>query len=211
MLPLIGISLYHYFSLHLENCEDVRVNLLMNGQPASSDTYNITTPLGETISVFCEFYDNRAVSYTYLSPAAINVIDTSTLKTLHNRKLDYVNVRLLYSDGVQKDYEVQTLSYFQNKYSLDAQISESVGYWQPVNYGTSSFLYLGLQPSVAAPSTTADKSTNPMFGFRADGNDQRFWNCNQLAKSYFALFTNATAFEASGNYEWYVAETLICG
>ena len=174
----------------------------MGGEPASSGQYDIRTSSGQTITVFCEFYDSRAVSYTYLSPAAIDVIDTSTLKTLHNKRLDYVNVRLLQIDGMQKDYEVGTLSAFHNKYPLDVQISEFDGYWQPLSYGTSSFLYLGLQPAVAAPPTTADLSTNPMFGFRANGKDQRFINCYELAKSYFALFTDAAAFQQSECYQW---------
>ena len=151
--------------------------------------------------MFCEFYDSRAVTYTYLSPADIDAIDTSTLNTLHNKRLDYVNVRLLQLDGIQADYEVETLSAFQNKYPLEIQISDFNGYWEPLSYGTSSFLYLGLQPTVAAPPTTADLSTNPMFGFRANGKDQRSINCYELAKSYFALFTDAAAFQQSECYQ----------
>ena len=188
--------------LFLENCEDVRVNLLMDGQPATSDQYVIVTPSGQQIMVFCDFYHSREVSFTYLSPAAIDVIDTITLKRLHNRRIDYVNARLLLADGGQKDFVVEPLASFRNKYAIVAQINEAVGYWQPVNYGTSSFLYLGSQPAEAAPANTIDKSTNPMFGYQSNGNNYKFINCNQLAKGYVALFTNATAFQASSNYEW---------
>ena len=188
--------------LFLENCEDVRIKLLMNGQPAISDQYVVVTPSGQQITVFCDFYHRLEVSYTYLSPAAINVIDTTTLRKLHNRRLSNVNVRLLMAGGGQEENVLEQLSFFQNKYPLVVQISEAVGYWEPVNYGASSFLYLGFQPAQAAPASTIDKSTNPIFGYRAGGVDFEFINRNQLAKSYAALFTNSTAFKGTSNYEW---------
>ena len=180
--------------LLLANCEDVRVNLLMDGHPALSDQYFIVTPSGLRVAIFCDFYHSHGVSNTYLSPAAINVIDTTTLRKLHNRRLSNVNVRLLMADGEQKDYGLEQLSSFQNKYPLVVQINEAVGYWQPVNNGTPPFLYLGFQPAEAAPASTTDKSTNPMFGYRAGGVNFEFINCNQLPKSYFCAFHELGSF-----------------
>ena len=175
----------------------------MDGQSATSDEYVIFTPSGQETLVFCDFYHQQGVSYTYLPPTTIDTIDTSTLKTLHNKRLENVDVRLLFGDGGQVDYVVEQLGSFKNKYPLDVQINDAVGYWLPVNHDVSSYLYLGLQPEEAAPASTTDKTTNPMFGYQANGVNFRFLNCNQLAKSFFAIFVNSTAFQNSSNYEWY--------
>ena len=175
--------------------------MLMDGQPALSDQYFIVTPSGIQVAIFCDFYHSHGVSYTYLSPAAINVIDTTTLRKFHKRRLSNVNVRLLMADGGQQDYGLEQLSSFQNKYPLVVQMNEAIDYWLPVYNDISPYLYLGFQPAEAALAPTTNTSTNPMFGYRADGVDFQFLNCDKLAISYFALFTNPTAFQASNNYK----------
>ena len=181
-----------------ENCEDIR----LSNPGAASGTYTIYLYGGEVeLDVYCDFCDER--SYIYLSRSAIESIDTAELSQLYTRA-DHALIRILFNAGDQQSMEVSQLSSFQNQYTLSFQISEFEDHSVPLNYFIKPFLYVGFQPTAAAPFTETSKIVmNPFFGYRANGADVLFTNVDQRPNSFVAFFTDNSAFTASPYYsDW---------
>ena len=124
--------------------------------------------------VFCEFSGNKGIKFY---PRDLNVAHWEAVD------VDHVIVRHQRSDGFQYDTEMRQIrSHTTGKLSL--QFNNHQGYAAPQNSANMGpYIYLGFLPEFIADSKTEQ-------GYRANGKDVTFKNCDAKPNSYMAFFFN---------------------
>ena len=157
------------------SCREV---YLQQDSPTSGN-YTIETLAGDTVRVFCDFYDSRG--YTFIHREDLHLLTEEDLATLHTVN-DHVMARILKTDGTQHDVSLEQLAEFR-RYALGFRLSNYVDYTQPVNANLGPYLLLGFLPVEFANSETRQ-------GYSAGGEDATFNNCGPNPNSYLALLQN---------------------
>ena len=153
---------------------DLCKTLLRDDRGRQDGEYSLVEADGTTTTVFCEFRGNHG--YTFY-PRDVRVAPPTDVA------VDHVIVRHLRSNGNQFDTEMQQIRSY-TTFKLSVQYNKYDGYARPQNYATMApYIYLGFLPQIIAKS----KSTQ---GYRANGRDFTFTNCDANPNSYMALFYN---------------------
>lgn len=163
----------------LKNCsfKDSCKDIYLTNPSSSNGTYTIYNRKNQPYKVYCEFHFKYG--YTYVSKntsVEVNINDLFTTKA-------HVKVRHMKANGAQaeavmeniKNYPTQPLGIFYNQHT---------GYAASVNSANlAPYLYLGFLPVSLA------NHVNPQ-GYRANGQDFNFVNCDRNPNSYFVFYFN---------------------
>lgn len=141
-------------------------------------TYYLKKDRQDTFKAYCAFGEENG--YTFIRKTAnFPGIDMSRLHS--NRS--FALLRLLNTDGSQWETRLEQLSSYKNQ-SLGYFYDSYPGYNQPKRVGPNvHFIYLGLLPVSMARN-------NNTQGYRANGKDFTFQNCDRKPNSYFAFYFN---------------------
>ncbi|XP_060561334.1 uncharacterized protein LOC132721099 [Ruditapes philippinarum] len=155
------------------SCKDLK-----QGNPnILSGEYTFYNGEGQTYKAFCEFYDTYG--YMFISrEAGVAIkpilIDYNTTEVLikHQR-----------TTGKQYDTIMNQIS-AKSSVPLSIQYNSYVDYTRPHNYETMQpYLYLGFLPRGVAKAKNVQ-------GYKANGQDYTFKNCDRRPHSYIAFFFN---------------------
>ena len=141
-----------------------------------SGTYKVLLPSG-VIEVYCEMEINGG-AYTFISSDTLSRISQSDIDTIFTDKSN-VLLLLLKPDNSQS-YTI--ITQYTDTGGISVQLNAFVGYYQPLNYKISDYIYIGLLPK-------AYVSQGQIGGFNSNGNPIIFRNCDGLPNSYFAFFS----------------------
>ncbi|XP_060598227.1 laminin subunit alpha-1-like [Ruditapes philippinarum] len=157
----------------LRGCDDLQPEDRVNGE------YVIYNSQDEPYKVYCEFH--ASYGYTFILKENAGKADLNRLWSYYTEVL----VRHLRSNGHQYDTTMeQAGSYSALVPNLSIQYNTNVAYETPVNSATMGpYLYLGFLPTAFASSPTIQ-------GYRANGTDYTFSNCDDTPNSYLAFFVN---------------------
>ncbi|KAK3108765.1 hypothetical protein FSP39_015175 [Pinctada imbricata] len=159
---------------HSDSCRDIYI-----GGSTQNGTYQIYNRKNQGYNVYCEFH--KDYGYTYVSRTAgrveININDLYTTK-------EHVKVRIQKFDLNQAEVILENLSRYKRQYPLAFFYNRNDGYALPQNHAAlAPYLYLGFLPKSAA------NHIQPQ-GYRANGRDFAFANCDHNPNSYMAFFFN---------------------
>ncbi|XP_060079335.1 uncharacterized protein LOC132558754 [Ylistrum balloti] len=141
-------------------------------------TYQIMNRKQEPFTVYCVFYLDYG--YTYIASTASVHIDIADLYTSTAHAL----VRHLNTAGQQKETKLEQISKYSSQYPLSFQYNANVGYATPYNHQQMApYLYLGFLPVTVAQNRNQQ-------GYRANGVDYLFTNCDSNPNSYMAFYFN---------------------
>ena len=115
--------------------------------------------------------------YTFLSNTSLSSLNSTDIGYLFTGRRS-VLMRILRTDGSQP-YTVVTQ--YTNTGGLSVQLNSYTLYRKPKNVGISPYLYVG-----TLPKTNATKGTRQ--GFKSNGAEITFNNCDGNANNYFAFF-----------------------
>ncbi|XP_052767928.1 uncharacterized protein LOC128208409, partial [Mya arenaria] len=161
-----------------ENC--VTLQNAKNGQLQSG--FQDITRNGETFKVYCEYKDGEG--YVFIDPGKLpassidmlSLYDDSThVRVVHLRNMDRGN-------NPQYEARMQQLPAFASL-PVSVQLNANVGYKNILNQGMGPYLYMGFIPK----SNNRIRDTQ---GWRVNGNDFTFINCDGNQNSYFAILYN---------------------
>ncbi|XP_013419820.1 uncharacterized protein LOC106180388 [Lingula anatina] len=148
---------------------------------AVSGTYTISTNIGP-VQVYCEMGLNGG-GYTFL-PSSVIVDGAGLDLTPLTTDTSQVLVRILEQTGSQPYTILQQLAAY-SSIPIHVSINSNDGYQGPNNKALGPYMFLGFLPTnvAADPSKAAQ-------GFRSNGRDVTFTNCDRNPNSYFATFPN---------------------
>ena len=116
--------------------------------------------------------------YTYVDPSTNVTINIADLFT----DPSHVLIRDMRSNGHQYVSQLEQITAYK-RYNLSVQFNAHAGYALPLNAKMLPYLYVGFLPaSVASHRTTQ--------GYRVNGVDRTFRNCDANPNSYFAFLFN---------------------
>ncbi|XP_060570405.1 uncharacterized protein LOC132728751 [Ruditapes philippinarum] len=162
-------------------CDDLQPEDRVNGE------YVIYNSQDEPYKVYCEFH--ASYGYTFISKEDVGKADLNRLRSYYTEVL----VRNLRSNGDQYDTTMEQISTY-SSLNISIQYNANIDYNTPINSATwGSYLYVGFLPI----SIAASRSTQ---GYRANGNDFTFKNCDKNPNSYLALFVNPNNNAPHGKY-----------
>lgn len=141
--------------------------------------------------MFCDFY--KGYGYTYISPATavpINIDDLYTDST-------HVLIRDLRKDGAQSEAKVEQITAFRNT-PLSIQYNSYTGYHEVQNPKMTPFLYVGFLPA-------ARMKYGQREGYKLNGQDQMYSNCDGNTNNYFAFLFNQNHVSPSPYFPTYSA------
>ncbi|KAL3837328.1 hypothetical protein ACJMK2_022693 [Sinanodonta woodiana] len=156
------------------SCEDIYKHNIKS----QSGVYSIYNRINQPYQVYCEFH--QAYGYTFVAAntsVAVNIDDLHTSS-------DHVWVRFLRNNHAQTQTKVEQISIFKSRYQLSLQYSKNDGYATPLNANLGPYLYLGFLPASEASHNGATQ------GYRANGVDYTFSNCDGNQNSYLAFVFN---------------------
>ncbi|XP_060599750.1 uncharacterized protein LOC132753327 [Ruditapes philippinarum] len=166
----------------LRGCDDLQPEDRVNGE------YVIYNSQDKPYKVYCEFH--ASYGYTFILKKNAGKADLNRLRSYYTEVL----VRHLRSNGHQYDTTMEQISTY-SSLNISIQYNANIDYKTPINSATwGSYLYVGFLPI----SIAASKSTQ---GYRANGNDFTFSNCDSNPNSYLALFVNHNNNDPNGKYK----------
>jgi hypothetical protein len=142
------------------------------GRPSTQ--YAIYNRADQTYNVFCDVKDGYG--YTYISTTTRVPIN---IRDLYNDD-SHALVRQLTKDGHQLESKFQQISSFRNRYPLSFFYNSHPGFATPMNVNMTPYLYMGFLPSTEATHRHTQ-------GYRANGVDYTFTNCDGNPNSYLAF------------------------
>lgn len=154
--------------------------------PPSSGTFTLSNANGQPYSVYCLF--KSGYGYTFISPSITVTPDLSELFTEKTEVL----IRHKRTNGYQYDATAAQISRYSSK-SLGVLYNSYSGYNQMHNGHMSPYLYLGFVPK---SGVSHYKDTQ---GWKVQGKDYTFTNCDGNPNSYFSLLYNQNN-KAYGTY-----------
>lgn len=157
-----------------QSCKEIYAN-----DPSSaSGTYQIMNRKQEPFTVYCDFYTDYG--YTYIANTTSVHIDIDDLYT----SKEHVMVRKLHLNGEQKETRMEQISKYKAQFPLSLQYNANVGYAMPYNHNQMGpYLYLGFLPVRIAQNRNQQ-------GYRANGVDYLFTNCDSNPNSYMSFYFN---------------------
>jgi hypothetical protein len=168
----VKYSFYFKFANFSDSCADIyKSNIL-----SQSSVYTIYNREDQEFQVYCDFH--KGYGYTYISPATsvgINIDDLYTDAT-------HVLVRDLRTDGTQYEAKIEQITAFKDT-PLSIQFNSHTGYRETQNPNMGPYLYLGFVP-------VAMSRKGQVEGYKLNGQDQVFTNCDGNTNSYFAFHFN---------------------
>ena len=157
----------------LDSCQDV-----YKGGHHNNGTYTIYNRKNQSYDVYCEFHKTNG--YAYVSRRANVEINVDDLYTTRER----AKIRIQKPSFREAETIVENLSMYKSKYPLGFQYNKNDNYTQPLNHAKlAPFLFLGFLPASAA------NHVQPQ-GYRANGKDYPFTNCDGNPNSYMAFYFN---------------------
>ncbi|XP_053405410.1 polycystic kidney disease protein 1-like 3 isoform X2 [Mercenaria mercenaria] len=166
-------------------------------------TYNVTNANGEDFTVYCQFYSGYG--YTFVSKNT--EVDVNVTYLLDER--EHVVIRHKRSDGSQYTAEMEQLSRLSDT-PLLIQFNGQTGYSTPINQAMGPYIYIGFIPA-------SDVYTEAEEGWKCNGQEITFTNCDGNPNSYIAFFfnkENASYTSNQGGYSsiifcWYELATQV--
>lgn len=145
-----------------------------------SGLYTVLLPSGTT-EVYCEMEINGG-AYTFIASDSLSNINQSDIDAILTDKTN-VLFRLLKLDNTQP-YTI--IKQFINTGGLSVQLNAFKNYTQPMNHAISDYLFLGLLPKKNSRASQVE-------GFKSNGHNVSFTNCDGAKNNYFAFFSAKTA------------------
>lgn len=157
---------------HFHSCADIyKSNIL-----SQSNVYTIYNRQDQAFQVYCDFH--KGYTYTYVSPAATVNININDLCNNYSQVL----VRDLRNNGEQYEAEIEQITAFKTV-PLSVQYNSHTGYHEPQNPAMEPYIYLGIIPA-------AKMHQGQVEGYKLNGVDQLYTNCDGNTNSYFAFLFN---------------------
>ncbi|KAH3815439.1 hypothetical protein DPMN_143962 [Dreissena polymorpha] len=176
------------------NCKTLQIQAngaLING------TYTIQNSDGQSYKIYCQFYDGYG--YTFLSTSTNVNVDMSSL---YDDK-SHVIIRHKRSSGVQYTSTMAQLGTFSSN-PVSVQYSGHSGYQGPQNTAMAPYIFVGFIPQSL-------NRKDDLQGWKVNGEDLTFNNCDGNPNSYIAFFFNPSGQGYTDNvgghnklmYQWY--------
>ena len=121
-------------------------------------------------------------AYTFISNDALSRISQSDIDTIFTDKSNVLLI-LLKPDNSQP---YTTIKQYIDTGGLSVQLNAFLGYTQPLNNMISDYLYLGVLPKIYIHKGQVE-------GFRSNGHNITYKNCDGVKNSYFAFYTAKVA------------------
>ncbi|KAL4225509.1 biological adhesion [Mactra antiquata] len=154
------------------SCQDIYFSNILS----QDGVFTITNRQDQTYEVYCEFH--KGYGYTYVKPnsnVSINVQDLYTDNT-------HVLIRDLRKDGTQYEAKIEQIAAF-SSVPLSIQYNSHTGYNAIQNPKMTPYIYVGFLPS-------AKIHRGQREGYRMNGNDLVYTNCDGNPNNYFAFLFN---------------------
>ena len=164
------------------NCADI----YRSNKFATNGTYTVYNQQGQSFKVYCEFHNG--FGYTYIDLTTAVTINLAALYT----DASHVLIRDVRNDGHQYLSRVEQLARYK-QYKLSLQFNAHAGYAEPQNFKMTPYIYVGFLPVAAA------KRAGMIQGYRVNGADYTFTNCDANPNSYFVFLKNKNHLTAT-NY-----------
>ncbi|XP_053407181.1 uncharacterized protein LOC128559470 [Mercenaria mercenaria] len=177
------IVLARFCHTTLQTCTDVSCSASC---PPSSGTYTLTNANSDSFTVYCLF--ESGYGYTFI--AANTSVDPNLAK-LFTEKTE-VLIRHKLQNGSQYDATAAQISKYSSE-NLGVLYNSSTGYNNLVNDHMTPYLYVGFVPKAGV------NHSKDIQGWKVQGTDYNFTNCDANPNSYFTLLYNSQN-EAYGNY-----------
>ena len=161
------------FSILADSCAD----LYKSNVVSASAPYTIYNRNNQPFQVYCEFH--QGYGYTFISPATTVPVDIDDLHT----GSDHVLVRDLRTDNKQYEAKLEEISRY-NKKPLSIQYNAHAGYQGMQNAKMTPYVFIGLLPQAGI------QHLHNVEGYRLNGHDLTFTNCDGNPNSYFAFLFN---------------------
>ena len=156
-----------------ENCPDI----YRSNKFAANGTYTVYNRQHQPFKVYCEFH--HGFGYTYVDLSSVTTINLADLYT----DTTHVLIRDVRNDGHQFRSRVEQLARY-TQYKLSLQFNAYVGYAAPQNVKMTPYIYVGFLPAAAA------KRAGMIQGYRVNGVDYTFTNCDAIPNSYIVFLKN---------------------
>ncbi|XP_021338898.1 uncharacterized protein LOC110440259 [Mizuhopecten yessoensis] len=148
-----------------------------NNPHSVSGVYEIMNRKQEPFTVYCDFYADYG--YTYVINTTSVQVDIADLYT----STAHAMIRHINVVGIQKESKMEQISTY-SKIPLSFQYNTHAGYANPYNHQQMApYLYLGFLPVSVAQNRNQQ-------GYRVNGVDYLFTNCDSNPNSYFAFYFN---------------------
>ncbi|XP_060553893.1 uncharacterized protein LOC132714967 [Ruditapes philippinarum] len=158
----------------LHSCADVYTSDLTR----TSGEYTISNRQGQTYHVYCEIHDGYG--YTYVSPATSVPVNIADLVKGSNNS--HVLIRDLRTNGKQYVAWLEQISRLAST-PLSIQYNAHANYNGILNANMAPYIYVGFTPA-------AKIHMGEVHGYRVNGHDVTYTNCDGNPNSYFALLFN---------------------
>ena len=161
-----------YWWIFTESCADI----YKSNVSSVRGEYTIYNNNGQSFSVYCVFYSGYG--YTYISPDVNVDVDIDNLYT----DPKHVLIRDLRTDGTQYEAKIEQITSFEQT-PLSIQYNSHTGYAATQNPTMTPYVYLGLIPLAMIKRGQTE-------GYKMNGQDITFGNCDGNGNSYFAFLFN---------------------
>ncbi|XP_045176613.2 uncharacterized protein LOC123537110 [Mercenaria mercenaria] len=170
---------------HYHSCAAIyKSNIL-----SQSGVYTLYNRQDQPFQVYCDFY--RGYGYTYISPATTVTVNIDDLYT----DSKHVLVRDMRKDGSQYEAKIEQITAFQNT-PLSIQYNTHSGYQEVQNPKMTPYVYVGFLPA-------ARMRRGQTEGYKLNGKDQTYVNCDGNTNNYFAFLFNQNHAAASPYHPTY--------
>lgn len=136
--------------------------------------------------MYCDFH--KGYGYTYISPSTNVTVNIDDLYT----DSSHVLIRDLRKDGGQYEAKIEQITAFHAK-PLSIQYNQHTGYAAPQNAKMSPMVYIGFLP-------IAESHRGQTEGYKLNGKDQTYVNCDGNPNNYFAFLFNHNNISPSPYY-----------
>lgn len=164
------------------------MDLFRNGI-TSSGVYTLYHQM-QTFIVFCLF--KKEGGYTFIYPEILIEVDINSLSNDNS----HVLIRHRRTNGVQYESRIEQITRYQSR-PISVQYNSHVAYQGPVNSLMTPYIYVGLTPEILDNGRNHKGDTQ---GYRSNGQDVTFVNCDGNPNGYFAFLFNHNSVAPSS---WY--------
>ncbi|KAJ8319588.1 hypothetical protein KUTeg_002861 [Tegillarca granosa] len=165
------------------SCRDIYIGNLAS----ASGTYSIFNRQQQPYTVYCDFH--KEYGYTFISNITTVPINIEDLAESN----EHVIVRILLSNGQQKEVKFEQITRYQSYRNLTFFYSSHHGFTSPYNVKMAPYIYLGFLPTAIAQNRNTQ-------GYRANGVDYEFHNCDSVPNSYMVFYFNPHNLKPAGYY-----------
>lgn len=144
----------------------------------------------QSYTVFCLM--RQGGGYTFIYPETLISVNISALSNDYS----HVLIRHRRTDGLQYESRIEQIARYAYR-PISVQYNSHSGYNGPVNSKMTPYVYVGLTPRTLEDNRSHKGDTQ---GYRTNGKDITFINCDGNPNGYFAFLFNHNGVSSSGSY-----------